>query len=601
MATASAYYDATDLTRVVPTVHLGGRPLADDLADRIARVVVDTHQLRPDMFEITFLDRDLTVAATPELAIGTQLSISSPTATDTAQTELITGEITAIEGNYGRANRTVVRGYTKDHRLQRARRSRSFPNRKDSELARDIAKEYGLPVGTVHQTRTTHVHIGQVNQTDWEFLRARADEIGYDVGMVDGKFCFTRAVDVRRAGSPVKLAFPEQLRLFQPRITAGNLVPDTEVRTWDSATRRAGSTTAATRTGAVNVDMADVRTLTGGFAPRPGRMAKPDPTLGELGPLPKQNAFAVTTTAVPAGAAAGEVAAGTAERLASTVAAATGETVGDPRLRAGTVLAISGLGSTFGGRWLVSRAVHTYDLTGYVTSFEVSGRHERSILGLAGTGVRPATPASIPGVVCGVVSDIGDPDRRGRVRLVLPWLSPVFVTDWAPVALAGAGPHSAALLLPEVGDEVLVAFEFGDPRRPYVLGGLLHDKSTHDLGGQPVRTSGSTASVIWRGIVSPNGNRLAFHDERTPGSKPTPTKSEIVLGTGRGDVAVVIDQIAGSVTVTCKAGGTIDVKAGSGGTVNIGGGAQLNLSATGSIKIDSKGPVEIKGNPIKLN
>jgi uncharacterized protein involved in type VI secretion and phage assembly len=185
--------------------------------------------------------------------------------------------------------------------------------------------------------------------------------------------------------------------------------------------------------------------------------------------------------------------------------------------------------------------------------------------------------------------------------VILPWLSPSFVTDWAPVVHAGAGPATAALFLPEVGDEVLVGFEFGDPRRPYVLGGLTTSKSKHELGGEPVATSGGTASVVWRGIVSPNGNRLAFHDERTPGSAPSPTKGEIVLGTAKGDVAVVIDQMKGTLTLVCKDGGKIDVQAGKGAEVSIGGGATLNLTADESIKIESKGQVEIKGNPIKLN
>ena len=604
MTTESPYYRLDDRTRVIPQVRAGGRPLSQELADRIQRVIVDTHQLRPDMFEITFLDRDLTVARSSGLSIGTAVSVSSGSATSGSQTELITGEVTAIEGSYGRVNRTIVRGYTKDHRLQRSRRNRSFPNLKDSDVVRDIAREYGLPLGTIHPTRTVHAHIGQVSQTDWEFLRGRADALGFDMGIVDGKFCFTKPVDVRREEQPLALEFPFGLRVFRPRITAGNLAPTTEVRVWDPAARQAKTTSVPTRTASVQVPGADPGTLTKPFQLPPTQKQSANPALGELGPAPKPNAFAVTT--VPPGtgsgidAAAREAVAGTAERLASTVAEADGEAVGDPQLRAGTVLEVSGVGPAFNGRWLVTRAVHTYDVDGYVTAFEVSGRHERSILGLA-SGARQTPPQIIPGVVCGVVSNIGDPDGLNRVQVVLPWLSPLFVTDWAPVALAGASPAAAALFLPEVGDEVLVGFEFGDPRRPYVLGGLLHMKSKPDLGGKPVLTQGSTSTVAWRGLVSPNGNRLAFHDERTPGAKPTPTKGEIVLGTQRGDVALIIDQIAGTVTVKCKDGGKIDIQAGKGGVVNIGGGAQLNLTAQASIKIESRGPVEIKGNPIKLN
>lgn len=597
---------ASDLTVVLPhvTTGPGATPLADELADLIEVVVVDTHRHRPDMFEITFLDRDLTVANAHTLAIGTIVAIASASVTDDRPTELIRGEVTAVEGVYAQAHRTIVRGYTRDHRLQRVRRSRTFLNAKDSDIASRIAREHGLTVGTVDQTRTAHDHVGQVNQTDWEFLRARAEAIGFDLGMVDDRFCFTRAADVRRATAPVTLRLRENLRVFCPRVTAGNLAPDTEVRVWDSAARRARSVVVPTTASTMDIKTADPVALARKFGQSSAAApVRPDPTLGELGPVPTAAGHVLVTAPVANGTgidpAAREAAAGAAARLAGTAAEAEGELVGDPRVRAGTTVDVRGTGAAFDGRWLLTRAVHIYDRTGYRTRFEVSGEQERSILGLTTGGARPAT---IPGVVCGVVSNIADPEGQGRVQVVLPWLSPVFVSDWAPVAHAGAGPGTAAVFLPEVGDQVLVAFEFGDPRRPYVLGGLPTSRSRYtDLGGDPVKKNGQAASVVWRGLLSPTGNRLAFHDERTPGTAPTTTAAEIYLGTARGDVAVVIDQVKGTVAVRCKDGGTIDVEAGKGGTINIGGGARLNLTADAGVKIESDGPVEIKGNPIKLN
>jgi phage protein D len=497
----------------------------------------------------------------------------------------------------------VIRGYSLDHRLQRGTRNRTFLNVKDSALASQIAQEYRLPEGTIDQTRTVHQHIGQVNQTDWEFLRSRAAEIGYDMGIVAGKFCFTKPVDVRNA-QPTELVYPSTLRSFEPRITAGNLVANTEVRVWDPAARQARNVVVPTSTTSTHLTGTDPTALTRGFQPTTAAPpARPDPTIGELGPTAGANAHALAALPVATGSgidgAAREAATGAAERLASTVVEAHGEAIGDPTLVAGRTVQINGVGTTFEGRWLLTRAVHTYEVTGYLTRFEVSGSQERSILGLAALGTR--ADRTIPGLVCGVVSSLSDPDKQGRVQVILPWLSPSFVTDWAPVVHAGAGPATAALFLPEVGDEVVVGFEFGDPRRPYVLGGLATSKSKHELGGEPVATSGGTAAVVWRGIVSPNGNRLAFHDERTPGSSPTPTKGEIVLGTAKGDVAVVIDQMKGTLTLVCKDGGKIDVQAGKGAEVNIGGGGTLNLTADEAIKIECKGQVEIKGNPIKLN
>ena len=79
------------------------------------------------------------------------------------------------------------------------------------------------------------------------------------------------------------------------------------------------------------------------------------------------------------------------------------------------------------------------------------------------------------GVAPAVVSAINDPDGQGRIKVKLPW-SPDSGGEgyeaWARLATLFAGRDRGSWFLPELGDEVLVAFEQGDPRRPYVLGGL---------------------------------------------------------------------------------------------------------------------------------
>jgi uncharacterized protein involved in type VI secretion and phage assembly len=79
------------------------------------------------------------------------------------------------------------------------------------------------------------------------------------------------------------------------------------------------------------------------------------------------------------------------------------------------------------------------------------------------------------GVFAALVTDIKDPDAQGRVRIKLPW-SPdskgLGYEAWARMATLFAGNNRGSWFMPDVDDEVLVAFEAGDPRRPYVLGGL---------------------------------------------------------------------------------------------------------------------------------
>jgi uncharacterized protein involved in type VI secretion and phage assembly len=627
MTQAAAFESAT----IFPVIRTGagGTPLSDDANARVVRTVVDTHLHLPGMFEISFTDDDGTVVQAAGLSIGTQVQVLGQTLDDSAPQLLIAGEVTSIEGIFERRNfLTVVRGYDQAHRLQRARRTRTFLNMKDSEIASQLATEAGLTPGQIDPSATTHAHLGQCQQTDWEFLSQRAREIGFETGMSNGQLYFRKASTVNggSGGPPQTLTFGQDLHAFRPRLTAGNLAPDVEVRVWDPVQATVVAASTATATGTASMTGAEPAALANTFASTaaPAAAAAPSPGAGNLGPAPGTDTFVVfdrpAATGAAATAAATEVASGLADHIASTFAEAEGETAGNPAIQAGVAVQVAGVPAPFAGTWMVTNARHVFDMAdaGYSTRFVVSGRQERSLLGLTSSAASIPAPPRMPGVACAVVTNNNDPANHGQVKVALPWLSPDYESDWAPVMQFGAGKRSGAMFLPEVGDEVLVGFEFGDPRRPYVLGGVVNSASSYGLGGPAVKAAGQTGEIVRRGFVSAAGNQLAFHDELPPGGG-TPTASDIKLGTGDGHLSITIDQVAGTVTMTCKpsppasqttAGhltiecgstGTIDIKAGAGGTVNIDGGDNLSLKASQSIQIQSSGQVTIKGAQIMLN
>jgi phage protein D len=612
---------------VRPSVLIGagdGTPVSGTAKARLVRTVVDTHLHLPGMFALTFRDTTGAALADAGLSIGTPVQVWAGALTDRSARRLITGEVTAIEGRYENlGGYTVVRGYDLGHRLQRVRRTRTFVNMTDADIASQIGREADLPLGEISASSVVHTHLGQCDETDWDFLKHRAREVGYEFGMdTEGKFRFRKASAANGADDePVTLTLGTDLRYFAPRLTSGNLTPEVEVRVWDPLRAQVTSSVIPLRSGTTRTDGPDAGQLGRQFA-RAAERPSPEatPSTGEsLGPPPNGTAHVITDRPAGSGAsahsAAEQVADGLAGHLGSTFAEAEGATSGNPRIQAGAVVRAEGVPRPFVGVWLVTSARHVFDSSrgGYRTEFTVSGRHERSLLGLASVGATQSPLPRIPGVVCGIVTNVND--AKSRVKVALPWLSPAYETDWAPVVQFGAGRRSGAMFLPEVGDEVLIGFEFGDTRRPYVLGGIVNDHSGYDLGGPAVEAAGETGEVVRRGFVSASGNRLAFHDQMPPGtSGGRPLASEIVLGTGDGTLRLAIDAVAGTLvlactpddppgrlTIECGNAGTVDIKTGPGGTVNVDGGATLSLKAQMAVQIESDGEVSVKGAQIRLN
>jgi phage protein D len=606
-----------------PVVKLGAArtPLDAAVLRRLVRVVVDTHLNLPDMFELTFLDLTGTAITDAGITLGMELQVCAPSGRQ-AEVPVIVGEVTALEGRYGETTwLTVVRGYSHDHRLQRARRARTFVDLTDSDVARTIAGDAGLTVGLIEATTVKHPQLAQADQTDWAFLSGRAAEIGYEVGAADGRFFFRRAHTVT-SGAALPAVMGETLVRFNPRVNAANLVPEVEARAQDPTEARAVGVTAALACTSADIGAGAPGTAAARFAPT--KPAPPPPT-AENGPAATAKGYvAGRGFSITAGSdqALKEAATALAAHVGSSFAEADGELLGDAKLVAGAVLDVTGVPSQFCGKWLVTGARHVFDGNdrGYRVRATVSGRHDRSLLSLTSHGPARTAPAGVGGVVCGVVTDVKDPLNLARVRVMLPWLSPDYVTGWAPVSQLFAGSAGGALFLPQPKDQVLVAFEHGDLRRPYVLGSVVNNRTGAGIHldgssgsakpGASAVGSGQPAPIVRRGIVSPTGSRVVFHDEAPP-SGGKPTTAQVIVATGQDKLGLTMDAVAGTLTIVCKPGsppgtlviecdGDVQLKAGASGSLTVDGGKQLTLKAQ-LVTIEGTGAVAVKGKPIQLN
>ena len=187
------------------------------------------------------------------------------------------------------------------------------------------------------------------------------------------------------------------------------------------------------------------------------------------------------------------------------------------------------------------------------------------------------------GIVIGVVIDLADPLRLGRVRMRLPHLGDES-TDWSRVATPMGGKERGLFMRPEVGDEVLVAFEHGDPRRATVIGAFW---STAD---PPPSDDGDASANNWRFFRSRSGHLLKFDD--TGGGE----RVEIV-GKG-GQQRIVIDVSGKHIEISCDSG-DLALKAPA-GSVSIDA-REVKLHASGNMSIEAGGPMTIKGATVAIN
>jgi len=142
-----------------------------------------------------------------------------------------------------------------------------------------------------------------------------------------------------------------------------------------------------------------------------------------------------------------------------------------------------------------------------------------------------------PGVYPALVIDVVDDDQQGRVRVRVPGLPDPAggaYEAWARLATMMAGANRGTWFIPDVDDEVLVAFEAGDPDRPYVIGALWNGQDA------PPETMDGAGNNHLKTIRSRQGIIITLDD--TDGAVKlrleTPGGHKVVLDDGQRSVLV---------------------------------------------------------------
>ena len=205
-----------------------------------------------------------------------------------------------------------------------------------------------------------------------------------------------------------------------------------------------------------------------------------------------------------------------------------------------------------------------------------------------------ARTKGVSGVVVGRVTNNNDDGHLGRVKIHFDWLSDDNETDWTRIATLMGGSGRGSFFLPEIDDEVLVAFENGDINSPYVVGVLWSKED------KPPEQNADGQNNI-RKIRSRSGHEIIFDDKNGKELVEIHTKDghRLVLDDGTEKIilkdktdrnSVEIDSSgAGSISVISKLG-TVSIKA-----------QNIRLVADQAISLSAKGTMEIKGSMVNIN
>jgi len=444
-------------------IEVGGAPLPTGDLRSLTSIQVSQRLAMPTQCELTFTD-PRGVLATSGLPPGTSLRVAASSSLE----DLFLGEVTAVEFSHARggAREVRVRGYDVLHRLRKRQPVRAHVQVTLEDLARELVSGLGLSVKAASPGPLWRYLI-QHGQSDLELLVEYADRCGL-FPVLHGDTL--RLMTLEGEGVPVSLRLGESLLEASIEMNGDAACREVSAEGWDVLRAEA------------HAGRADV--------PRVGRDVEAGVSPERVGGEARRSLVDEAAEGIPHVEAAAQA---ELDHRGAREVVLTAVAEGDARLRPGARVDVAGVASLVAGRYVLTSVMHRIDARqGFVS--EVSS---------APPPRRPRARASA--VTLGVVSRVDDPDGRGRVRATLPAYGGV-ETDWMQVLAAGGGSGKGLMLLPDVGDTVLLALGGEDPARGVVVGGLYG-------GGGPPDAGVEGGSVRRYTLLTTGGHRLKLDDE----------------------------------------------------------------------------------------
>ncbi|WP_406102674.1 phage baseplate assembly protein V [Streptomyces sp. NBC_01003] len=524
-------------------IRVAGLTMAAELADQAVAMTVETSLDLAGTFSFVLRNPDNRLLDSPLLDPGKTVEIHLGYGNDLKPAFL--GEIAAVEPSFPQSGAPTVQvsGYDKSYRMRRGEQEPTeYTFMNDSMVAAQIAVENGL-IPVVDPTPGLKEKIIQVG-SDMAFLKERAQRYHFDVYVEWDRlhFQFPRPQPAAHV-----LEWGRNLSSFSPRISASGAAGLQAVRGYNQELAQTIHGLAL----AADLD--------------------PDQLTERLGSSAADLVLTMTRKGIRRHVMDNPL---DAKILAESLLAellegmyeGTGSCIGIPELTAGKFIEIRGVGKRFSGTYRLRKVIHRIDEGGFTTDFSISQSGHSSLLGMLRKQIVEHPPPNraepFYGVVLAVVEDnhevMAVPPKApiGRVKVCFPGLSDRFTSEWAPCARPMAGQDMGFYWLPEVGDQVLVAFEYGDLSKPYVIGALWN-------ADQPPPETNTDGTNSTRVIKSRAGHTITFDDDKAGG--------ELVIQDGGRGSRITLNATDGSLTIS--AAGDLNITAGGSVTLAAAGGA----------------------------
>lgn len=456
-------------------------------------------------------------------------------------------------------SRLVVECRDKAVMMTIGRRNANYVDMTDGDILDKIISAYNGVDSEVDSTTTTNKELVQHYCTDWDFVLSRAEANGMIV-LTDQNKVTVQAPKVS-GSAQLKVLYGEDLMEFHAAIDSRTQLASVKSVTWDPASQAIVEKTAEPKTLNDQGDL-DSATLAEVASPDSFRLQTPAP---------------MEQTALTAWAEGQQVKAGLS-RIRGRM-----KFQGSSKVKPGEVIELDGVGTRFSGTAFVSAVCHELVDGNWITEVEFGlpspwFADRRDLAAPPASGLLPG----IEGLHLGVVKKLdADPNGERKIQVSIPLLQAETDGVWARLSNFYASSGFGDFFIPEIGDEVVLAYLNGDPSYPVILGSLYSSSRPppYDL----------TAENNTKAIVTRSKLRLIFDDDKKSVTIITPAENKVVISDDT--KSILLQDQNGNKAQLDPSGILLD----SPKDITINASGKITMTAVGDISATAQSDVKVTG------